>query len=237
VESSLIDPIFSTWCSLLFQSARKNAMSAQSLKTKSSSAITQKLLTDHRRMRDLINELKPPLREICRRQASGQLKQVRETTQQLVQLMNIHAACEDNAIFPILSRHHPLPALEGEHDEILLKRAIVYSGILNYTFPEDCSDKLYNQAMEFLSLFERHMAKEERTIFPLIDESLSPEEKFLVLNRMEEIQAKPRIEPYSQADQPSSGFVRFYFPTDESVIQNNHIYSLETKGRRGRRKQ
>lgn len=204
-------------------------MSTPPLKTQVTSAITRKLLTDHERMMVLVNELKPSLQEICRHQASADLKKAQEAIEQLVAIMNTHAACEEEAVLPALAKYHPLLVLEAEHDEILMKRAVLLSGLVNYTFPEDCTDKLYNQAREFFDLFERHMTKEEQAIFPLVEKSLSPEEKFMVLTKMEDIQAKARVLPTPEISRPSADFTHFQFPMVEPIAQNIQTHSILKK--------
>jgi hemerythrin-like domain-containing protein/quercetin dioxygenase-like cupin family protein len=204
-------------------------MTSPSLTERTTSAITKRLLADHERMGVLAGELKPLLREICQRQASSELKKVQEAMHQFVSIMNTHSACEEESVFPALAKHHPLPVLEAEHDEIMLKRAALFSGILSYTFPESCSEQLYNQALEFFNLFERHMRKEEQVIFPLLEKSLSPEEKFLVLTQMEDIQSKARVLPTPEIVRKPAGFIRFAFPIAEPPTQDIQSQSLLKK--------
>ena len=204
-------------------------MSSPQLKTKTTSTITKKLLADHAAMNALIDELKPSLQEICRRQASSELKKTQESMQQFVSIMNTHSACEEEAVFPTLTKYHPLSVLEAEHDELLLKRAVLLSGILNYTFPEDCSDKLYKQALEFFDLFQRHMKKEEHVIFPLVESSLSAEEKFMVLTQMEAFQAKARVIPTPEISRPPAEYTRFSFPISGTPVQEIQTRSVLEK--------
>lgn len=204
-------------------------MTPPKLKTRATSAITKKLLADHERMSALVDALKPLLQEICRRQASADLKKAQGHIEQLILIMNTHAACEEEAVLPALTKYHPLLALEAEHDELLMKRAALLSGLMHYSFPEDCSDKLYNQAMEFFDLFERHMAKEEQTFFPLLEQSLSPEEKFMVLTQMENIRAKARAIPTPEISRPCASFTHFEFPMHEPMTQNIHFHSVLKK--------
>lgn len=204
-------------------------MSSSQLKTQATSAITKKLLSDHESMSALVDELKPLLREICQRQASADLKKAQDNIEQLVSIMNTHAACEEKAVLPALAKYHPLPVLEAEHDEILMKRAALLSGLVNYTFPEDCSNALYNQALEFFDLFGRHMAKEEQAIFPLVEKTLSSEEKFMVLTQMEDIQAKARVIPTEEISHAPIAFTHFQFPMAEPITQNIHVISVLEK--------
>jgi hemerythrin-like domain-containing protein/quercetin dioxygenase-like cupin family protein len=196
------------------------------LKTRHASAVSTKLLEDHERLRGLIATLKSELHEICHRQSGESLKKAQEMAQKLLQEMNTHAACEDKALFPALSQHHALPILEVEHEEVLLQRAALVSGILNYSFPEDCSDKLYKQAEEFFDLVERHMAKEEKAIFPLAEQSLPPAEKQQVLRKMEDIRATARVLPIQDAAFPGKRYHRFHFPLEEPVTEKIHTETL-----------
>lgn len=162
-------------------------MSTSDIKMKKLSAITVKLLRDHEQIRSLLKQLQESLQDICHRQSPSGLQKAQETIRTLIQVMNLHAAREERVVFPALSNHHPILALEAEHDELTLQRVALMAGILNYSFPEDCTDTLYNQYIEFIELLQRHLAKEESLIFPLIEQSLSSNEKQHVLEKMEQI--------------------------------------------------
>lgn len=148
------------------------------------SAVSQKLLDDHAKIRELVAQLKPALQEICHRQDPVSLKQAQQTLKELVKLLDVHAFCEEKVVFPALAKYHPLPILEAEHDEILLRRAAIVTGIMKYSFPEDCTDALYERYLDFIELLHRHLAKEEKAIFPLLEQSLTPTEKELVMQQM-----------------------------------------------------
>lgn len=151
------------------------------------SAISVSLIADHEHIRSLLKQLQEALQDICHRQSPQGLQKAQESIRSLVQIMNVHGAREEHVVFPALSKYHPILALEAEHDEILLKRAAVMAGIENYSFPEDCTDTLYNQYLDFIELLQRHLAKEESFIFPQVEQSLSQEEKQYVLEQMEQI--------------------------------------------------
>lgn len=201
-------------------------MSISPSKAKPVSAITKKLVADHGYMIQLMDKLILCLEEICQHQASQFLSEARAVAEELVQRMNVHAACEDQVIFPALSKYHPIPVLEIEHEEVLLQRAAVVTGILNYTFPEDCNEKLLNQAVAFVDLVKRHFAKEEKAVFPLLEKSLTPSEKHQVIARMDDILAKSRVIPIESSEPLSRLYVQFHFPVDEPVTHQLHTDSL-----------
>jgi hemerythrin-like domain-containing protein/quercetin dioxygenase-like cupin family protein len=205
-------------------------MANMPVQTKTASAVSKKLLEDHERLRVLMDKLKDELHEICHRQSNENLVNAKETAQKLLEEMNTHAACEEQALFTILGQSHPMPILEIEHEEVLLQRAALLSGILNYSFPEDCTDKLYKQAQEFFNLVERHMKKEEVSIFPLAEQVLTPAEKHMVLVKMDEIRATARVLPIQETQFPVKHYNLFHFPIGGSVDNEVHSESLlETK--------
>lgn len=201
-------------------------MSIPPINAKPVSAVTKKLVADHVYMTQLMDKLILSLQDICEHQASHSLSEARALAEELVQRMNVHAACEDQIIFPALSKYHPIPILEIEHEEVLLQRAALVTGILNYTFPEDCNEKLLNQAVDFVDLVKRHFAKEEKVVFPLLEDSLSPMEKHQVIARMDDIVAKSRVIPVELSSHPSRMYVQFHFPMDEPVAHHLHTDSL-----------
>lgn len=190
------------------------------------SAVTKKLVADHNDMTQLMDQLIRCLEEICQHQASQSLSEARAVAEELVQRMNVHAACEDQVIFPALSKYHPIPMLEIEHEEVLLQRAAVVTGILNYTFPEDCNEKLLTQANAFVDLVKRHFAKEEKAVFPLLEKSLTPSEKHQVMARMEDILAKSRVMPIESSEPSSRRYLQFHFPIEQPVTHQLHTESL-----------
>jgi hemerythrin-like domain-containing protein len=201
-------------------------MSISPGKAKPVSAVTKKLVSDHHDMIQLMDRLLLSLQDICQQQASQSLNEARALAEELVQRMNVHAACEDQVIFPALSKYHPIPILEIEHEEVLLQRAAVVTGILNYTFPEDCNEKLLNQAAAFVDLVKRHFAKEEKAVFPLLERSLSSSEKHQVMARMEDILAKSRVIPIESSGPISKIYLQFRFPMDEPVTHHLHTDAL-----------
>ncbi len=194
-------------------------MSIPPIKAKLVSAVTKKLVADHVYMTELMDKLILALQDICEHQASHSLSEARALAEELVQRMNVHAACEDQVIFPALSKYHPIPILEIEHEEVLLQRAALVTGILNYTFPEDCNEKLLKQAVDFVDLVKRHFAKEEKVVFPLLEDSLSSAEKHQVIARMDDIVAKSRVIPVESPSRPPRQFIPFHFPIDTPVEQ------------------
>lgn len=205
-------------------------MTNTATQARSTSAISKKLLEDHERIRALMDTLKGALREICDRQSGENWDKAKETAQELVETLNIHAACEDQALFKILGQSHPMPILEIEHEEVLLQRAALLSGIVNYSFPEDCTDKLYKQALDFFDLVERHMKKEEKAIFPLAEQVLSPNDKLQVLAKMEEIHARARVLPTEETPFPAKSYTVFHFPVEGPLDTPIQSKALLEKG-------
>jgi quercetin dioxygenase-like cupin family protein len=114
---------------------------------------------------------------------------------------------------------YSMPILEIEHEEVLLQRAALITGIVQYSFPEDCTGKLYKQAEEFYNLVERHMAKEEKAIFHLAEKELSSLEKHEVLAKMESIRAADRAVPTEETTFPAKEYHHFHFSIDEPVTE------------------
>ncbi len=195
-------------------------------RTKTVSAISKRLIEDHERMRKHLADLKTALQEICHRQSQEHLQQAQHLAHLVVQEMNTHAAYEEHALFPALAKHHPMPILEIEHEEAFLQRAALVSGILNYTFPEDCNDKLYQQGMDFIEMMLRHMAKEERAIFPLAEDTLSPAEKHQVISQMEDIRARARVIPTEARPPEARQFISFHVPLDSPLTQDIQTEAL-----------
>jgi regulator of cell morphogenesis and NO signaling len=149
------------------------------------SDVSAKLLNDHEQIRVLLRQIQESLHDICHRQSPQALQQAQKNSRALSEIMKRHSGNEEKIIFPALAVYHPVLALEAEHDELTLQQAALMSGIMNYSFPEDCTNQLYNQYIEFLDILQRHLIKEEEIIFPLLEQSLSPEEKQHLLDRME----------------------------------------------------
>jgi hemerythrin-like domain-containing protein/quercetin dioxygenase-like cupin family protein len=207
-------------------------MSSPHVKAKSASAITTKLVADHRHMETLLDELKDAMAEICQRQSPEALSAARTTAQHIVAEMNTHAACEEQALFPALAKYHPMPMLEMEHEEMLMQRAALVSGVLNYSFPEDCNDVLYRQGLDFIELLKRHMTKEEKAIFPLVEESLSPAEKQHVLAKMEDIRARARVIPTPERTPAEKQAYRFHMSLDAPVTKPVHTQVILEVGKK-----
>ena len=194
-------------------------------KTKSQSAITKKLLDDHETIRLLIDSLKPHLSEVYKRQSTPDIAEAKVLAHQLEMLMRTHSRCEE-VVFKALENYHPLPILEIEHDEIVVKRAAFVSGITNYSFPEDCESKCLTQATDFFHMVVHHMDKEEKAIFPLVEHSLSPAEKLNVLCQMEDIKAESRVLPTEDLFRSPVWFKQFHFSVDSVVSEEIQIESL-----------
>ena len=195
-------------------------------KAKTVSAISKRLIEDHDTMRSHLAELKTALYEICHRQSQGHLQQAQHLAHQVVLEMNTHAAHEEHALFPVLAKHHPMPILEIEHEEAFFQRAALVSGILNYTFPEDCNETLYQQGVAFIDMMLRHMAKEERAIFPLAEEALSPSEKHQVIAQMEDIRARARVLPTEARPPEARQFISFHVPLNAPLSQDIQTEAL-----------
>ncbi|HEY9745430.1 MAG TPA: hemerythrin domain-containing protein [Oculatellaceae cyanobacterium] len=201
------------------------------LKTRRLSPVSIKLLEDHAQIRTVSTRLREALQEICHRQSAPNLTKAQDALHSLVQIMSIHALCEERIVFPAMEKYYPLHTLEAEHDELLLKRAAVMSGILNYSFPEDCTDVLYNRYIDFLNMLDRHLEKEENTIFPLLETSLAPEEKSKISDKIDALRAQKTAQspPPQQKDYAEKPFFSFRLPEWMSSGKSSHSSLLVKK--------
>lgn len=199
-------------------------------------SVTALLLEDHRNMKALLEAFTTHLKEICTRQSAEAEGKVKDILKRLIHLMNIHADCEEQALFPALGAYHPLPVLEIEHDEIMLARASLVLKTFHYSFPEDCNDKLYRQGFSLMERLLGHWHKEEQLIFPLAEQALSPEEKYRVISEMRrirnerdrDVQGKAAATELSYAQQR---FYPFRFPLGPTVLAKIRSQSSGREGR------
>lgn len=201
-------------------------MSSPRLQATTQSVITKLLIEEHEHIRALLNSLKASLSVISQRQAPEEIHKAQTIAQELSALKNTHTTCEEEALFAALAKHHPLLILEVEHEELLLKRAGLVSGIFGYSFPESCTNQLYQQGLEYIDLLMRHMKKEEQAIFPLAEKSLSPEEKQWVFAKMEDIRARARVLPTPEPTHASKQLHSFHFPMEDHLEESIHSNSL-----------
>jgi len=193
--------------------------------------ITGLLTDDHHIMEAMLEAFLGQLKEICTRQSPQAETKARDLLKQLVTMTNIHTLCEEQALFPVLGAYYPLPVLEIEHDEIMLARASLVLKTLQYSFPEDCNERIYKQGLTLLEQLRGHWRKEEQFIFPLVEQSLSAEEKYKVLAEMQKLRAgEDKVvdlgSPYAQ-----NRFYPFRFPLGSVMLEKIRARTIAREGK------
>ncbi len=203
----------------------------QSQAESTTQTITGLLTDDHHAMEAMLEAFLSHLKEICTRQTPQAESKARDLLKQLVTMTNIHTACEEQALFPALGAYYPLPVLEIEHDEIMLARAALVLKTLQYSFPEDCNERIYRQGLTLMEQLRGHWRKEEQFIFPLVEQSLSAEEKYKVLTEMQRLRAGA-----AKVDDPASPYAqhRFYpfrFPLGSTMLEKIRTRTIAREGK------
>lgn len=164
------------------------------------------LIREHRQTEELLDRLEESLYQICHQECSQALKDAKGLLHQLSLEMNTHFACEEEGLFPVLSKYHPMVLMEVEHDEILTIRAHLASALESYAFPENCTESLYKIGLRFIEELKNHIAREDSGIFPMAERDLSDFEKAEVIEKMAEIRNHAEVQPTPEIIRPSKTY-------------------------------
>lgn len=93
--------------------------------------------------------------------------------------MNVHFACEERVLFPVLEHYHPMVLMEAEHEMILDLRDRLQTALV-----EDDSAAVAI-GREFARELRDHIVREDAGIFPQAERELSRDEKDQVIAGMD----------------------------------------------------
>jgi hemerythrin-like domain-containing protein/quercetin dioxygenase-like cupin family protein len=156
-----------------------------------------------------LDTLQQALSEIYHRQCAQALETAKKTLDQLTLELNTHFACEEQALFPTLSKYHPMMLMEAEHDEILSLRLGLEEALATYTFSEDCTKVLYQLGNNFSEALRNHIAREDNGIFPMAEKELSAFEKEQIWTDMKTIRDRAENIPTPEVVRPELNFQSF----------------------------
>ena len=121
--------------------------------------------------------------------------------------MNTHFACEEQCLFPAVSRYHPMVLMEAEHEMLIELRQLLQGYLSTPNMTSDDIIKIQVTGNKFISDMLDHIAREEAGIFPVCEQSLSETEKQLVINAMGALRAKALSEPIGTITRPERSFI------------------------------
>jgi hemerythrin-like domain-containing protein/mannose-6-phosphate isomerase-like protein (cupin superfamily) len=139
------------------------------------------LLSEHKDTERLLQQLDAKLA------SQADLAQVKALFDEIILELDRHFACEEHALFPVLSQYRTMILLEVEHDNLLDLRESALRELEKSLEQQQATPALHPSMKQFAEVLRAHMVEEESGIFPQADALLEPEEKAMVKRKLEEM--------------------------------------------------
>lgn len=150
--------------------------------------VTESLLKEHRQMEVLLEQLGTAL-ELLKAQPLSSLPQLRSVMETIEQEINIHFACEEQALFPAVAPYHSMVLMEVEHEELIALRDRLLELMRQEPQPQR-QEEIQALGPQFISEMLDHIGREDAGIFPTCEQSLNDTEKAAVIEKMNRIRAE-----------------------------------------------
>ena len=157
---------------------------------------TELLKEEHKRIKLVMNILE----EICKRFQSGE-KVSSEHLEQIVEFFKnfadkCHHAKEEDFLFPEMEKvgisreGGPIGCMLSEHDQgrALVKELSV--AIMRYKIGEKATDRIVENANEYIGLLRQHIDKEDNVLYMMADQHLSEETQKKLLEDFEKVEVE-----------------------------------------------
>lgn len=150
-------------------------------------AALQQLKDEHRSLRAdmvLLNEITEEIEYDSGAAVIQQFAQLYEGISAFNDKLKAHSKREEEGLFPMMTRRlgdndNTIEVMEFEHEkaEQHLLDFLTEADLLGTTMDEDDAQTITVYAVQALATLTQHFAKEEKMLFPLAQNILSPEEK------------------------------------------------------------
>lgn len=186
----------------------------------SSFPVCQSLSQEHRETEALLNLLHEALFEISKEQSPAAWEKARTTLLTLTAEMNTHFLCEEQGLFPLLSKYHPMVLMEVEHEEILALRHELNAALSVNNLSKEHAGHLFRLGERFIEELRNHIAREDSGIFPMAERDMSAIEKEEALKAMENIRRRASVMPTPEIVRPPKTHYPFHIPLFEPLTKN-----------------
>lgn len=144
--------------------------------------VSEPLLQDHRHMETLFEQFLALLGKGP--DAADGLVTLLAT---LKRRTDIHMACEERGLFPVLSKYHSMVLMEVEHEDLLRLGKETQAALDALKTDAGRWESFEEVARRFIREHRDHFAREEAGIFPEAETDLDADEKDIVLAKIAEI--------------------------------------------------
>ncbi len=162
----------------------------------------ESLLTEHRQTESLIAQLETQLQLLQQPSVPEEVYAALDNAAKAFTTdLDRHFACEEQCLFPVLSRYAPMVLMELEHENLLDLRSQLISAI-----GQCCPEDIQTAGKSFIKELQDHIGREEFGIFPIAEQRLSLEEKNKVIQSMTDLRGQMSHQPPSLSAKVGRGF-------------------------------
>jgi hemerythrin-like domain-containing protein len=150
-------------------------------------SVCESLIAEHRQMEKLLLALAQALKA----EDSGSVRQV---LARIKPEMDLHFACEEQALFLAVSPYHSMDLMEAEHEELMALREVILSTaglttVNSAVLDESAWLTIKTTGHRFIEEMLDHIGREDAGIFPACERALTEAEKQTVLGKMASLRA------------------------------------------------
>lgn len=188
----------------------------------------ESLITEHRQAEMVLDALERYIRNILEAEPIeiAMRHKIEHLFNALFAELNTHFACEEEGLFPILSKYHPMVLMEIEHEELMeLKQNMVQAFSQSETDSEQ-NKAFKNLGLTFIEELRRHIVREDSGIFPMAERDLSVAEKTLVVQKMNEVRQESTIAPTPPIQRPERKAYVVDMDMETPVTRNLNVQKL-----------
>lgn len=152
----------------------------------SQTVVCRSLTEEHHKVSLRLDALESCLSGFQHESVSSETRdEMAEILKLLNQDMEVHFACEEKGLFPVLSMYHPMVLMEVEHEELIDLKNKLDAAFEKSKISDESNQKVWEVGYLFIKYLREHISREDVGIFPLAEQCLTEPEKQLVISQMQ----------------------------------------------------
>jgi hemerythrin-like domain-containing protein len=145
----------------------------------------ERLMEDHRETEGILAQMQAVL-------DAGDLARLKRLFQTLKEVLDLHFACEEHGLFPVLNQYRTMMLMEIEHDDLLTAESAFADALSDSLVAGNTTPELISTFTHWSERLHAHILEEDRGIFTRADSMLEPEERLLVARKIDEVIARAK---------------------------------------------
>ena len=179
------------------------------------------LIAEHREMEGFLDTLEGLLATVSNHPEQKWLSETQMILAKISAHINTHFTCEEQGLFPVLEKYHPMVLMEAEHEELVALRDQTLTHFEQKAFTD-----LKETGMLLSKELRDHIAREDGGIFPAAERDMDDSDKQIAIEKMSAIREAAKTTPTPAISRPDRYFKAFEVPAEQAFARPVNVQKL-----------